>query len=425
MKDKMKIIPSVHSGVTEITPDEQALLCKLFHFKALRPHQLAAISAMHAGRDILMTVNTGGGKSEAILGAKLLKSEHGLHVQIEPLRALQGDMRDRMAALGLRVEVLNSDFSQLEFSTSLQKIKQGAVDCVLTTPEQLENSAVFHALNEIGVGFLAVDECHALVEWGGEFRPAYDRIGSFIQHLDTRPIVAACTATLTPDAEKIVRKSLHLHDPVRIFGSIDRPEIRQLAVEIGTDLTDRALIRKERFSRLKFVLKEYTRGGSAIVYCSSVAQTREVTEWLQRKGFDAEPFYAALPRAEKERIRQRFRTEKRIIIVGTSAFGMGIDKSNIRLVVHMSMPLSIEDYWQKTGRAGRDGKKSISLVLWNRLDFNTNAAIVGYSGKKYKKLLKIRNFLQCNRCFAQQLREYFGQSKGKPCGRCSICKPKF
>lgn len=202
MKDKMKIIPSVHSGVTEITPDKQALLCKLFHFKALRPHQLAAVSAMHAGRDILMTVNTGGGKSEAILGAKLLNPEHGLHVQIEPLRALQGDMRDRMAALGIRVEVLNSDLSPLQFSTALQKIKHGAVDCVLTTPEQLEKSAVFHALNEISVSFLAVDECHCLVEWGGEFRPAYDRIGSFIQHLDSRPIVAACTATLTPDAEK-------------------------------------------------------------------------------------------------------------------------------------------------------------------------------------------------------------------------------
>lgn len=425
MKDKMKIIPSVHSGVTEITPDKQALLCKLFHFKALRPHQLAAVSAMHAGRDILMTVNTGGGKSEAILGAKLLNPEHGLHVQIEPLRALQGDMRDRMAALGIRVEVLNSDLSPLQFSTALQKIKHGAVDCVLTTPEQLEKSAVFHALNEISVSFLAVDECHCLVEWGGEFRPAYDRIGSFIQHLDSRPIVAACTATLTPDAEKKVRKSLHLRDPVRICGSIDRPEIRQLAVEIGTDLTDRTLIRKERFSRLKSVLKEYAKDGSVIVYCTSVTQTREVTEWLQRKGFDAEPFYAALPHAEKERIRQRFRTEKRIIIVGTSAFSMGIDKSNIRLVVHMSMPLSIEDYWQKTGRAGRDGKKSISLVLWHRLDFNINAAIVGYSGKKYKKLQRLRDFLQCNQCFAQQLRNYFGQSEGKTCGRCSICKPKF
>ena len=170
----MQIISDDHSSVTEITPDEQALLCKLFHFKALRPHQLTAISAMHAGRDILMTVNTGGGKSEAVIGAKLLKPEHGLHVQIEPLRALQQDMRDRIASLGLRVEVLNSDLSQLEFSTSLRKIKQGAVDCVLTTPEQLDKGAVFHTLNEIGVTFLAVDECHCLVEWGGEFRPAYD-----------------------------------------------------------------------------------------------------------------------------------------------------------------------------------------------------------------------------------------------------------
>lgn len=425
MKNKKGINIVSEDGVTEISTEEQARLCKCFRFESLRPHQLAAISAMDAGRDCLLTVSTGSGKSEAMLGAKLIHPEQGVHVQIEPLRTLQGDMRDRMAALGLRVEVLNSDLDSVKFSTALRKIKSGEVDCVLTTPEQLEKEAVFRALNHAGVGFLVTDECHCLVEWGGEFRPAYDRIGTFVRNLDRRPVVAACTATLAPDAEKQVRKSLHLRDPVRIFGSIDRPEIRQLAVEIGTDLTDRALIRKERFSRLKAVLKEYGKAGSAIVYCNSVSQTCEVTDWLRHKGFDSEPFYAALSRSEKERIRQRFRDESRVIVVATSAFGMGVDKPNVRMVVHMSMPLSVEDYWQKTGRAGRDGKKAVSLVLWNRLDFQTNAAIVGHSGKKYKKLKQMQDFLQDNKCFAQQLREYFGQAKGKLCGCCSKCRSKF
>ena len=114
-----------------------------------------------------------------------------------------------------------------------------------------------------------------------------------------------------------------------------------------------------------------------------------------------------------------------MIVVATSAFGMGVDKPNVRMVGHMSMPLSVEDYWQKTGRAGRDGKKAVGLVLWNRLDFQTNAAIVGYSGKKHKELQQIRDFLRDSECFAQQLRKYFGQAKGKPCGCCSKCRSKF
>lgn len=411
--------------VTEITAAEQTVLCRRFGFSELRSHQIAAISAMSAGYDCLLTVSTGGGKSEAILGAKLLHPERGVHVQIEPLRALQADMLTRMKALGLRVELLNSDLSAAQFESVLSKVQQGTVDCLLTTPEQLEKSRVFQALNAVGVGFLAVDECHCLVEWGGEFRPAYDKIGTFIQHLDKRPVVAACTATLAPDAEKHVRKSLHLRDPVRVCGSVDRPEIRQLAVEIGTDLTVSDLIQKERYLRLKNILKDYGKDGSVIVYCSTVKQVHDVSAWLRRKGYDAEAFCAELSRSEKQRIQHRFRSKKRVVIVATSAFGMGVDKSNIRLIVHMSMPLSIEDYWQKTGRAGRDGKKARCLVLWHKSDFNTNALIVGRSGKKYRKLLQLREFLSSGECFAQQLRSYFGQPKGKLCHHCSNCKHNF
>lgn len=255
--------------VTEITAAEQTVLCRRFGFSELRSHQIAAISAMSVGYDCLLTVSTGGGKSEAILGAKLLHPERGVYVQIEPLRALQADMLTRMKALGLRVELLNSDLSAAQFESVLSKVQQGTVDCLLTTPEQLEKSRVFQALNAVGVGFLAVDECHCLVEWGGEFRPAYDKIGTFIQHLDKRPVVAACTATLAPDAEKHVRKSLHLRDPVRVCGSVDRPEIRQLAVEIGTDLTVSDLIQKERYLRLKNILKDYGKDGSVIVLAAA------------------------------------------------------------------------------------------------------------------------------------------------------------
>ncbi len=187
-------------------------------------------------------------------------------------------MMNRLKRLGIRAVLLNSDVPPASYNDALSSIETGQVNCVLTTPEQLEKKRVFHALNSAGVATVIVDEVHCLLDYGGDFRPAYDRIGAFIQHLDQRPIIAACTATLAPDSIKKVEKSLSMKRPVLIRGPSDRPKIRQNIIEIGSELTCKQLdlVEKERFQRLEMTIKHHLKkGDAAIVYCNTVNANQE------------------------------------------------------------------------------------------------------------------------------------------------------
>lgn len=380
---------------------------------------------MASGSDLLLLAGTSYGKTEAVLGSSILRPEKGLAVMIEPLRALQADMLKRLEKLGPDAVLLNSDLSKSSYSAALAAIENNCVKFVLTTPEQLEKRRVFQALSAADVAAVIVDEVHCLLEYGGDFRPAYDRIGAFIQHLKHRPVVAACTATLAPDSIKKVQKSLGMKQPVVIRGPIDRPEIRQNTVEIGTELAcnQQDLVEKERFCRLKWSINNHVGGGDAvIVYCNTVKQTKQVFLKLKQKGYHVAPFYADMSDKEKAQVLKDFLSKTPPIVVATSAFGLGIDKPNVRLVVHMSMPLSIEDYWQKTGRAGRDGKKSHSYVFWHHGDYRTNRQIIGEKSNNLCKLKQLREFLESSGCCVQALRRYFGEDAGKRCKHCSRCK---
>ena len=420
----IKFIDGFRVLVRKLKPADTKQLLNIFGFPDLRPHQSAAASVMLAGRDLVLLIQTSGGKTEAVLGAFLLMDGPGIHLQIEPLKALQSDMRERLARLGLRVVVLNSDLKGSARAQALRRIQAGKADCVLTTPEQLEKTEVFACLDEAGVKTLAVDEAHCVLEYGGDFRPAYNNIGAFVKRLKNRPVVAACTATLEPDGLKRVVKSLGLEDPVVIRSSIDRPEIGLNFIEIGTELgcNEKDLIEKERYRRLKKYLKKYGQEGGAIIYCSYINQAKTVAGALARDGFRAKPFYAEMSEREKEDIRQRFKTGELPIVVATSAFGMGVDKPDVRLIVHMSLPFSIEDYWQKTGRAGRDGQKSYAVLLWHRSEAQRNAAVLNRDPQKVRKLRALVKLLHTPRCRMQQIREYFGEDPGKPCGKCDYCR---
>lgn len=411
--------------VSGLDREDQRVLCRIFGFQKLYPHQIAAIAAMAGGSDLLLLAGTAQGKTEAMLGSSLLHPERGLTVFIEPLRALQAEILRRLENLDLSVILLNSDIPAASYNDALSSIEAGQTGYVLTTPEQLEKERVFHALDSAGVAAVIVDEAHCLLEYGGDFRPAYDRIGTFIRHLGQRPVVAACTATLAPDSIRTVVKSLSMNRPVLVRGPIDRPEIRQNTIEIGSELTckQKDMVEKERFRHLQSVIKHaLKKGDAAIIYCNTVRQTVNVTKKLKDKGYRAAAFYADLSVKAKEKALRDFQSPKPPIIVATSAFGMGIDKPNVRLVVHMSMPLSIEDYWQKTGRAGRDGKKSCSYVFWYHGDYQTNRQIIGQNAVKLRKLEQLKTFLQSQGCCAQELRSYFGEKPGKRCKHCSRCK---
>lgn len=411
--------------VAGLSEAQQEALCSVFGFPRLYPHQSAAIAAMAGSSDLLLLVRTADGKTEALLGGSLLDLERGLTVMIEPLLALQADMFGRLQKLGLDAILLNSDLSPAAYGRAIAAISENRTSYVLTTPEQLEKGPVFHALNKAGVAAVIVDEVHCLLEYGGDFRPAYDHIGMFIRHLHQRPVVAACTATLAPDSVKKVEKSLSMNHPILIRGPIDRPEIRQNIVEIGSELNRNQadLVAKERFRRLKGAIKDHVgKGDAAIIYCNTIKQTLEVVKELNNKKYHAAAFYGDMPSKEKAKVLQEFHSKSPPIIVATSAFGMGIDKPNVRLIVHMSMPLSMEDYWQKTGRAGRDGKKSYSYVFWYHGDYQTNRQIIGQNAVKLHKLEQLKNFLQSPGCCVQELRSYFGEKPGKRCKHCSRCQ---
>lgn len=421
-----------HSGerhssetVSTLSEEQRNTLCQVYGFQALYPHQAAAAAAMAGSSDLLLLAGTSMGKTEAVLGSSILQPERGLTILIEPLRALQTAMLRRLEKLGLSAVLLNSDLSTASYDAAIASIQGKHVNYVLTTPEQLEKNRVFRALNSAGVAVVIVDEVHCLLDYGGDFRPAYDRIGSFIQHLNQRPVIAACTATLAPDSIQKVERSLGMKRPVLLRGPSDRPEIRQNIVEIGSELTckQQDLVEKERFRRLKQAIKQHVgKGDAAIVYCSTVKQTKQVASRLDEKGYDAAAFYADMPAKEKARVLDDFQSKKPPIVVATSAFGMGIDKPNVRLVIHMSMPLSIEDYWQKTGRAGRDGKKAHSYLFWHHGDYQTNQKIIGQNVKNLRKLNELWEFLHSYACCVQELRKYFGEAAGKKCKHCSRCR---
>ena len=417
--------PETVTGVTDLGPKDHEVLCQAFGFRQLYPHQAAATAVMAGSSDLLLLAGTAQGKTEAMLGSSILHPERGATVLIEPLRALQRDIQRRLEKLGGKVVLLNSDVPPAAYKDALAAIRAKQVSYVLTTPEQLEKGAVFHALDSAGVAAVIVDEVHCLLEYGGDFRPAYDRIGAFIRRLDRRPVVAACTATLAPDSIQKVEKSLSMKQPVLIRGPSDRHEIRQYIIEIGTELTrnEQDLLEKERFRRLKRALKRHVKkGDAAIIYCNTVNQTTQVFKKLERQGYHVESFYADMPDKEKTRVLEAFRSKAPPIVVATSAFGMGIDKSNVRLIVHMSMPLSIEDYWQKTGRAGRDGKKAHSYLFWYHGDYQTNKRIIGQNMVNLRKLNKLQGFLNSSECCVQALRTYFGEDAGKRCKHCSRCR---
>lgn len=412
------------SNEINLSEKEHEFLCKKFGFNKLREQQIQTIACVKSGRDCLLVSRTASGKTEAVIGAKLLAPESGIILQIEPLCVLQTNMHERLFKLINKTAILNSTISTEEYDNILARIKSGHIQCLITTPEQLEKSDVLDALNNIVVDYLILDEAHCLIDWN-DFRPAYSHIGSFIKQLNHRPIIIGCSATLTENSVNKVIKSLNMVEPLIIKSSIDRPEIKQNVIKIDTDIhpSNIDLINKERYSRLTEILKKYgNKKDISIVYCTTIKQAKLTEKYLKRKKFkNVFLFHSKLSDKKKDDIYNKFNQNETRIIVATSAFGMGVDRPNIRLVVHLSMPFSIEDYWQKSGRAGRDGKKSYSFVLWHKSDFNKNLFIIKDTKSKKRQLKDIKNFLESKECYSIQIRKYFGQKAGKKCKNCSNC----
>ena len=337
------------------------ILRQTFGYESFRPHQQGIVEAALAGKDVLAVMPTSAGKSICyqVPAIALAERTGGLTVVVSPLISLMADQVGALRQYGVAASCLNSTLTGAEQADVLHGIAAGALTLVYVAPERLDDPALLTVAAERGVALLAVDEAHCISQWGNDFRPSYQRIIEFIDALPARPPVMALTATATKAVRDDIARSLGLRDPHSVLASFDRPNLKFLV--------ERPATRKAKDARVaSFILEREEQSG--IVYCSSRRAVEELCDLLRRRGIPATRYHAGLSAAEREQNQADFLYDRARVMVATNAFGMGIDKPDVRLVLHADCPNSLEAYFQEAGRAGRDGKKAYAVLLYNGHD---------------------------------------------------------
>ena len=334
---------------------EQAL-STVFGLSGFRVGQEEAVGALLEGRDLLAVMPTGAGKS---LCFQLPAVVHpGLTLVVSPLIALMKDQVDGLRRIGVRAAYLASSQTAAERRDVMRQVRAGMVDLLYVSPERLRESSFIGMLSQLNVWLVAVDEAHCISTWGTDFRPDYLRIPDAIDRLPQRPVIAAFTATATPGVRDDLIEQLRMDEPERVLAGFDRPNLRFLAKYCRTPST-----------RLRDLSAEVrARQGSGIIYAGTRKATEEQASWLNADSRSAVPYHAGLSSAERTEAQDRFLSGEVDIIVATNAFGMGIDKPNVRFVIHTTLPPSPDAYYQEAGRAGRDGHPSDALLLYTPSD---------------------------------------------------------
>lgn len=396
---------------------------------AVTAEQERALEPILQGRDVFVCLRTGGGKSLLYQLPALLDGPGELTLVFSPLRALQSDQVGALRRKGVRAALLNSDLSKREQAVILADFCANG-GLLYLAPEQLKNSVVWDTLLHTHVRRIAVDEAHILPQVEHGFRKAFRRIGKLVAALPVRPQVLALTATATPQDMQRIEKSLRMADTARCIFSIRRENIRLCLKKIevhGRDsVTNR--LRHARLVAVEQALNTYRGKGATIIYCPTVGDVRRTAKWLRGRGYTARKYHGKMRPKSREKAQRAFLEKKRPIIVATSAFGLGIDRPDVRLVIHAGLPLGMDSYVQEVGRAGRDGKKSYAVLLYAPQDVAVCKRIIGRSGGKktvrrgLKSLDALQKAIRSERCLWQSIERYFGQHKGKKCGKCTKCR---
>ncbi len=388
-------------------------LKKVFGFQTFRPNQETIIKNILERKDIFAVMPTGGGKSLCYqLPAKMM---NGTTIVISPLISLMKDQVDAAIENGISAAFLNSSQSTQEMSSVYQQLKNHALDLLYIAPERFAMQSFIETLKTIPISLFAIDEAHCVSEWGHDFRPDYLSLCGLIQNFPHVP-VSAFTATATPKVQKDIIDKTNLRSPLIIRASFNRQNLfYQVKSKVGIE------------SQILGFLKEHE-DEPGIIYRTTRDSVFRLTEFLVDKGINALPYHAGLDSEERKRNQEAFSRDKVTVIVATIAFGMGIDKSNVRFVIHADLPKNIEGYYQETGRAGRDGEPANCLLFFGRSDIpkiryfidqitNENERSIAM-----EKLNKAVKYASHNVCRRRQLLEYFGENYSiDNCGACDIC----
>ena len=400
-----------------MTPEADLLapLRRYWGYSSFRPLQERIVRSLLAGHDTCVVMPTGGGKSLCYQLPAVVSER--TTVVISPLIALMQDQAAQLAQMGIPAAVLNSSISNEEQSRVIRQAREGAFRLLYLSPERLQRADTLSWLQQVPISFFAIDEAHCISEWGHEFRPEYRQLSSLRGKFPSHPI-AAFTASATRHVRHDILAQLELRNPDKYIASFHRPNLRYLVRQCGS---------VEHTALLVTALRHYDEG-NVIVYSPTINKVEETVDFLEDQGIAAVGYHAKMDAGDRRRNQERWMSDEVRVLVGTIAFGLGINKATVRAVIHLALPKSVEQFYQEAGRAGRDGKPADCILLWRKQD----AGLLGYFANQildaaerdraWQRYHTIRAFAESAKCRHRQICTHFGETPKWPsCGSCDVC----